>query len=47
MGVFGYGCVCVSVLRLVYMWGVGSPKVWDMSVHGHGHVPIDTYEPMV
>jgi hypothetical protein len=47
MGVFGVVCVSASVLRLLYLWSVGSPRVWDMSVYGHVHVPVDTYEPVV
>jgi hypothetical protein len=47
MGVFGVVCVCVTVLRLVYLWGVGSPRVSGKSVHGEVHVPIDTVEPVV
>jgi hypothetical protein len=34
-------CMCASVLRLVYMWGEGSPRVWGVSVYGHVHVPND------
>jgi hypothetical protein len=38
---------CASVLRLVYMWSVGSPRFRGMSVYGKVQVPIDTYEPVV
>jgi hypothetical protein len=46
MGVFDAKCVCVG-LRLVYMWGVGSPGVRGMSVYGQVHVPNDTSKPVV
>jgi hypothetical protein len=39
--------VYASVLRLVYLWGVGSPRVWNMSVHDQVYVPIDTSKPVV
>jgi hypothetical protein len=39
--------MCASALRLVYLWGVDSPRVWGMSVYGRVHVPIDTFEPVV
>jgi hypothetical protein len=34
-------------LRLVYLWGAGSPRIWGMRVYGHVQVPIDTSEPEV
>jgi hypothetical protein len=39
--------VCASVLRLVYPWGLGSPRVWGILVYGQVHVPINTSEPVV
>jgi hypothetical protein len=39
--------VCSSVLRLVYLWGVSSPRVWGMHVYGQVQVPIDTVEPVM
>jgi hypothetical protein len=39
--------VCASALRLVYLYGIGSPRVWGMRVYGKVQWPIDTYEPVV
>jgi hypothetical protein len=39
--------VCASVLRLVYLWGMGSPRVCGMRVYGHVPWPIGTSEPAV
>jgi hypothetical protein len=39
--------VCWSVLRLVYLQGMGSPRVCDMRVYGQVQWPINTFEPVV
>jgi hypothetical protein len=39
--------VCASDLRLVYLWGMGSPRVCGMRVYGHVQWPIVTSEPVV
>jgi hypothetical protein len=39
--------VCASVLRLVYVKGMGSPRDWGLSVKGQIPWPIDTSKPVV
>jgi hypothetical protein len=39
--------VCESVLRLVNLWGIDSPRAWGVSVYGKVHVPIYTSNPPV
>jgi hypothetical protein len=39
--------VCASVLRLLYLYCMGSPRVCGMRVHGHVEWLIDTSEPVM